>query len=63
MFNSNHVVVVVVVYGLRGEGNFFHCGVVGFNPLEGPDRGYFLHYWVVVFQPLAGTCSIIFHNS
>ena len=28
------VVIVVVVSGLCSECNFFHCGVVGFQPLS-----------------------------
>ena len=46
--------------GLWSVGHFFHCLVVGFEPLQGPDRGSFFHYVVMGFQPLVGTCSIFF---
>ena len=64
-FTSNHIVVVVVVvfYGLQRAGNCFHCGVVRFQPLTGPDRGSLFYCRLLGSNPLTVICSIIFHNS
>ena len=51
------------VSGLRRADEFFQCGVVGLQPLAGPDRGSFFHCGVVGFQNLTGTCSVLFFNS
>ena len=60
VFTSNHVCEYVCVSGLWRVGTFFHCGVMGFQPLEDPDGGTLFHFGLLVFQPLADTCYIIF---
>ena len=53
---------MLVLYVLPPEcESFLHCGVVGFQPLVGLDKGSFFQCGVVEFQPREGTYSTIFH--
>ena len=54
------MLLLLFLYMASRVRSIFPLWVMGFRPLEGPDRGSFFYCGVVGLQPLEDTCSNIF---